>query len=157
MLLFPNSTSNSTNFPTVKNVMGYILASITVSGGWKPSAMTMVELGSIIPCDSHLPPHCSDSRWSMSKTLLDCLQEGGAVSVIWKKYSERMRDWKAERETTVLSFCDFGIIVLRHLYWSTAEFRVNTEIASFEEIVSSANSTTVSLKLVIMEHGGEAP
>lgn len=48
-------------FPSLKNVMGHILASITISGAWVASGATMVELRSIIPCDSHLPPHCTDS------------------------------------------------------------------------------------------------
>lgn len=54
--------------PTLKNVMGDILASITVSGGWVASGATMVELRSIIPCDSHLPPHCTDrpsDQWAV--------------------------------------------------------------------------------------------
>lgn len=47
-------------FPTLKNVMGDPLASITISGGGVALGAAMVELRSIIPCDSHLPPHCSD-------------------------------------------------------------------------------------------------
>lgn len=39
-----------------------------------------------------------DPHWSMSKTLLDCLQQGGAVSKGWQKYTEQRGDWRSGRQ-----------------------------------------------------------
>lgn len=77
-------------FPGVRTVMSDILASITVSGGWVASGAATLELRSIIVCDSHLPPHCTDP-------LSD--QWAGHCWIAFRRegLSEMHRDWQRER------------------------------------------------------------
>lgn len=87
--MFLHSSSNEANYSPLKNVMGHILASITISGAWVASGATMVELRSIIPCDSHLPPHCTDSlsdQWARHCWI--AYRGGGAVRMGCQKYRE---------------------------------------------------------------------
>lgn len=102
-------------FLFLENVMGDILASITISGGWVASGATMVELRSIIPCDSHLPPHCADpfpDQWAGHCWIAfsrEGLSERGLAEIRWD------RDWKSvgEGETAGYLLCFESLVAHR--------------------------------------------